>query len=289
MCWRGVFCFSTRFIRNLHTKLIQIPLPTAILHTQPIAKIVSPQFDIEKLNQYTLSCEISDDSFLCKIIEPLDNEVIVYEKYEYITQKESNSTTNYLSSIYETHDFLKSLKWKSVEIVIDNQSFTLIPLDLFKKEYATRYLQLAKGSQLTEEEEVHTFTHENLGIVNVYNSDRELYNWLSDTYPLVQINFKHKTSQLIDFGVFTSKAQTAFLYFGNQHFIMVITTNGTLKFCNRFAYKTSEDLVYYVLFVLNELEIELDEIILRLNGNISDTSENYKLLYQYLPNVKINL
>jgi Protein of unknown function (DUF3822) len=91
-------------------------LPTAILHIQPIAKTESPRFDIEKLNQYILSCEISDASFLCKVIEPLDNEVIITEKYEFSTQKESISTTDYLSSIYETHDFFKSLKWKSVEI-----------------------------------------------------------------------------------------------------------------------------------------------------------------------------
>ncbi len=236
-----------------------------------------------------LSCEISESSFFCKIIEPLDNEVIITEKYQFPNQKETISITDYLSSIYETHDFLKSLKWKSVEIIIDNQSFTLIPLDLFKKEYTNRYLQLAKGHQLTDDEEVHTYTHEDLEIVNVYSSDRNLYNWLSDTYPLVDMTFKHKTSQLIEFGVSTSKAQTSFLYFGNQHFTMVITANGTLKFCNRFAYKTSQDLVYYVLFVLNELEIEPDEIILRLSGNIIEQSEDFELLTQYLTNVKINI
>ncbi len=264
-------------------------MPTAILHIQPIAKTESPRFDIEKLNQYILSCEISDSSFFCKVVEPLDNEAIITEKYKFPIQKEPISTTGYLASIYEKHDFLKSLKWKSVEIIIDNQSFTLIPLDLFKKEYTPRYLQLAKGIQLTDEEEIHTYTHEDLGIVNVYCSDRELYNWLSDTYPLVEMNFKHKTSQLIEFGVVTSKAQTAFLHFGNQYFTMVITANGTLKFCNRFAYKTSQDLVYYVLFTMNELEIEPDEIILRLNGDISESSTDFELLNQYLPNVKINL
>lgn len=264
-------------------------MPTAILHIQPIAKTESPRFDIEKLNQYILSCEISDTSFFCKVIELLDNEVITTEKYDFPTKKESISTTDYLASIYETHDFLKSVKWKSVEIIVDNQWFTLIPLDLFNKEYTTRYLQLAKGNQITAEEEVHTYTHEDLGIVNVYSSDRELYNWLSNTYPLVEINFKHKTSQLIDFGVFTSKVQTAFLHFGYQYFTMVITANGTLKFCNRFAYKTSQDLVYYVLFAMNELEIEPNEIILTLNGNIDETSEDFELLNQYLPKVKINL
>ena len=264
-------------------------MPTAILHIQPSAKTESPRFDIEKLNQYKLSCEISESSFSCKIIEPLDNEVVVTEKYEFPTQKETVIITDYLSSIYETHDFLKSLKWKSVEIIIDNQSFTLIPTDLFKKEYTNRYLQLVKGQQLTDSEEVHIYTHEDLGIVNVYSSDRALYNWLSDNYPLVDMFFKHKTSQLIEFGLSTSKAQTAFLHFGNQHYTMVITTNGMLKFCNRFAYKTPQDLVYYVLFTMNELEIEPDEIILRVNGNIIEQSEDFELLSQYLPNVKISL
>lgn len=264
-------------------------MPATILHIQPVAKTESPRFDIEKLSQYTLSCEISESSFYCKIIEPLDNEIIVIEKYEFPTQKESVSVTDYLSSIYETHDFLKSLKWKSIEIIIDNQSFTLIPNDLFKKEYTNRYLQLAKGQQLTDFEEVHTYTHEDLEIVNVYSSNRDLYNWLSDTYPLMDMTFKHKTSQLIEFGIYTSKAQTAFLYFGNHHFTLVVTANGTLKFCNRYAYKTSQDLVYYVLFAMNELEIEPDEIILRINGNIAEQSEDFELLNQYLPNVKISL
>ena len=264
-------------------------MPTAILHIQPIAKTESARFDIEKLNQYTLSCEISESSFFCKITDSIDNEILISENYEFMSSKENVSVYDYLSSIYETHDFLKSLKWKSVEIIIDNQSFTLVPLDLFKKEYTNRYLQLVRGQQLAETEEVHTYTHENLGIVNVYSSDRDLYNWLSDTYPLVDMTLKHKTSQLIEFGVFTSKAQTAFLYFGNQYFTMVITANGALKFCNRFTFKTPQDLLYYVLFVMNELEIEPDEIILRVSGNITEQSKNFDLLNQYLPNVKLTV
>lgn len=264
-------------------------MPTAILHIQPFAKTESPRFDIEKLNQYTLSCEISDSSFFTKIIEPFDNEVVAAEKYEFSTKKEDLSITDYLSSIYETHDFLKSLKWKSIEIIIDNQSFTIIPLDLFKKEYSNRYLQLAKGRQLTDADEVHTHIDKNSEIVTVYSSDRSLSNWFSDNYPMVDITFMHKSSQLIEKGLTTSKAQTGFLYFGNQHFTLVITANGTLKFCNRFAYKTSQDLVYYILFVMNELEIEPDEILFRLSGNINEQSEDFKLLNQYLPNVKTSL
>jgi hypothetical protein len=264
-------------------------LLTKSLHIEPSLKTESPRFDIEKLNQYKLLCEISETSFYCEVIDSADNQSIVSEKYDFPDAKESTPITQYLQTIYETHDFLKSLKWSSVEIVIDNQAFTLIPKDLFRKEYTIRYLQLAKGVLISDDEEVHTYTHEDLEIINVYSTDRELLNWLSEIYPLVDISYKHKASQLIEFGVLSSKAQTAFLHFGNHHFTMVITVSGTLKFCNRFVNKTSQDLVYYVLFAMNELEIEPDEIILRLYGNIKEQSEDFELLNQYLPNVKIGL
>lgn len=263
-------------------------MQATLTHIPPTTKSASPQFDIEKLNQYTLSCEISESSFYFEVLDSADNQSVASEKYNFPAIKESISITTYLESIYETHDFLKSLKWKSIEIVIDNQSFTLVPVDLFKKEYTSLYWQLAKGTFISDEEEIHTHTHEDLGIINIYGSNRSLYNWLSNTYPLMEITFKHKTSQLIDYALFTSKAQTAFIYFGNHHFTMVITANGILKFCNRFAYKTSQDLVYYILFTMNELEIEPDEIFLKFYGNINEQSEDFQVISQYLTNIKIS-
>ncbi|MCU0470935.1 MAG: DUF3822 family protein [Arcicella sp.] len=259
---------------------------TKNLYIEPSIKTISPKFDIEKLNHYKLLCEVSETTFACQVIDLADGEIISSENYEF----PSDSTTiPSLRAIYETHDFLKSLKWDNIEIVIDNQFFTLIPTDLFKKEYAVKYLQLAKGDYVNPDEELHTNIHQDLGVVNIYSTSRELYNWFSEVYPLVELSYKHKTSQLIDFGVSSSKAQTAFLYFNNRCFTMVITVNGTLKYCNRFSYKTPQDLVYYILFVMNELGIEPDEIFLRLYGNISEQSEEFELMNEYLPNVKIGI
>lgn len=264
-------------------------MQTATLHIPPSSKFEIPGFDIEKLYQYQLSCEISDNSFSCLVVDIMDNQTVVAERYDFPVSQGFHPISFYLQQIYATHDFLKSMKWKAIEIIIDNQSFTLVPTDLFKKEYTIRYLQLAKGTNITDEEEVDTYIHEELGIVNIYSANRELYNWFSRTYPLVDLKYQHKTSQMIDLAIFTSKAQTAFLYFGNHHFTMVITANGFLKFCNRFEFKTAQDLVYYVLFTINELEIEPDEIILRLYGNIKEQTEQFDLLNQYLTNVKIGI
>ena len=84
-------------------------MPTTLLHILPTAKSASSRFDIEKLNQYTLSCEISESSFYCEVLESADNQLVASERYDFPEVKESVFIIQYLESIYETHDFLKSL------------------------------------------------------------------------------------------------------------------------------------------------------------------------------------
>lgn len=262
-------------------------MKTDTLHILPQTKFISPYFDTKKINQYQLFCELSETFFHFWVKDSLNASLIALESFQLPIEPHCSSITDSLNIVFGEHEFLKSLKWKTVSITIDNQSFTLLPVALFKKEYTNKYLQLAKGQMIEEEEEVRLKVHSDLALINIYSSSRKLYNWFQEIYPLLDLQYQHLSSQLIDYAVNSSKAQTAFLYFGKNSFTLVITINGALKFCNRFIYQTSEDLVYYVLFVMNELEIEPDEIFIRLYGNIEKESEVFTLLNQYLPKVKI--
>ena len=262
-------------------------MKTDTLHILPQVKFISPNFDIKKINQYQLGCELSETHFYFFVKDSLDKSLIALESYHFPVEPHCHSLIANLEMIFGQHDFLKSLKWKSISITIDNQSFTLLPIALYKKEYINKYLQLAKGQVLEADEEVRTNIHPDLALINIYSSNRQLFNWFEEAYPLLNLQYQHLSSQLIDFALTSSRAQTAFLHFGETAFTMVVSINGVLKFCNRFHYKTSEDLVYFVLFVMNELEIEPDEIFIRLYGNIDKESEEFILLNQYLPKVKI--
>ncbi|MEA5139218.1 DUF3822 family protein [Arcicella rigui] len=257
------------------------------IHIVPQIKYISQQFDAEKIHQYQLFAEISDNYFHFWVVEHTSKSLLALESFVLPVQLSFSSPTDNLSQIFSQHDFLKSLKWKSVKITIDNHSFTLLPVALFRKEYTNKYLQLAKGQFIGDDEEVRQRLHPSLEMLNIYSCERKLYNWLAETYPLVDLEYEHLSSELIEFALRSSKSQSAFIYVGSGAFTLVITLNGTLKFCNRFVYATPEDLAYYVLFVMSELGIEPDEIFLRLYGNIEKDAEEYKVLTQYLPKVKI--
>ena len=77
-------------------------MQTATLHIPPSSKFESPGFDIEKLNQYQLSCEISDNSFSCLVVDIMDNQRVVSEKYDFPESEDTHPITFYLQQIYAT-------------------------------------------------------------------------------------------------------------------------------------------------------------------------------------------
>jgi Protein of unknown function (DUF3822) len=250
--------------------------------------MISPDFDQNNISEYHLSIEISDLLFRFNIKKPSENEILVQEEHDIIVQNNADYLIEELQKIYQSHDFLGSKRWKKIDITFDNQSFTLVPNKLFQKEYATRYLQLAKGYAIDSgEEEVIETVHKDLELVNIFSADKKLFDWLSEVYPFMNVYYWHSTSKLINYGIENSKAQTAFIHLEKETFIMVITMGGNLKFCNRFSYQTSQDLLYFIIFVLNEQNIKTDEIFLRISGKIQQDSEHYELISKYLPNVSI--
>jgi len=71
---------------------------------------------------------------------------------------------------------------------------------------------------------------------------------------------------------------------GNQ-FEIVVVENKKLILYNSFEYQTKEDLVYYILFVAEQLKQNPEDFDLELYGEIEPYSEIYALIYKYVRNV----
>jgi hypothetical protein len=60
-----------------------------------------------------------------------------------------------------------------------------------------------------------------------------------------------------------------------------------LMFYNRFDFATKEDVIYYLLFTIDQLKLNPEEIPVVITGNISEDNDNYKIIYKYVRNVSI--
>ena len=65
-----------------------------------------------------------------------------------------------------------------------------------------------------------------------------------------------------------------------------VVENEQLQLFNIFEYHSKEDFIYYVLFVFEQLKLDVETTIIHLSGNIDKNDELFNLIYTYVRHVE---
>jgi Protein of unknown function (DUF3822) len=255
----------------------------------PTLEIKDEHFDADRLADYELCLEIGDARFRYGVFETTSKAFRWLADYSFSSLLNENQLLNSLHQLYLEHPVLGSNRWKSIKVVINNATFTLIPEDFFRKEYATQYVQIMRGSALRDQEMVLSHPIANSAARNVFVADRLLWEWLQHTYSMHRITIFHQSSALIAGTTLLANSlgkTVACMYFEDDMLTLCIVKEGQLLFCNKYLHKAATDLTYYVLFVLNTLHILPSVLYCELSGEITPYSESYQLLQKFLPNLR---
>ena len=66
---------------------------------------------------------------------------------------------------------------------------------------------------------------------------------------------------------------------------IVVLENNQLILFNTFSYNTKEDFIYYILFVAEQLNLNVNEFSLHFTGKVNIEDAIYKTTYKYIKNV----
>jgi len=281
---------------------VQLQTPPILTPTVAIRdeRFRDERFDASLAGNYHLCLEMSKDRFRFSVLEPVEPTVrlrssdgaadglncLWLEDYAFPTLLTDNPLIPSLQAIYQEHPVLQATYWKQITLSVNTPSFTLIPSVLFRKEYATAYLQFMRGNALTATEQAHAYIHAQEGFHSVFSVDVQWLDWLAGTYPLQQIKLAHQTSALIQAtGDSPSGIPSVMLYFEDNYVTILHRQDGALRFCNKFGYRTANDLAYFVLYVLSELKLDAKQIQVILFGEITSFADTYVALERFLPNL----
>ncbi|WP_229310935.1 DUF3822 family protein [Larkinella soli] len=234
-----------------------------------------------------LCLEMGRDRFRFCVVDPSTRTCFWLEDYTFPSLLTENLLLPSLQSIYQDHPVLQNGFWKSVTVSVNSPAFTLVPSRLYRKEYASHYLQLMRGSALPSSEHALAFVHAREGFHSVFTIENALTDWLAATYPLQQIRLIHQSSALLQASAALDASlpeqQNLYLYFEEENVTIIYRRNRALRFCNRFAFKNTNDLVYYILYVIHELKTDPKQIQAVLLGEITPFAETYGALERFLP------
>ena len=174
------------------------------------------------------------------------------------------------------------------EIVVlhNNNLNAFVPSSLFDANYLASYLQYN-----TKVFETDFFTFDTISpyeINNIYVPFVNINNFLLDQYE----SFEYKNSnsilvnKLLDLAKNNEEKQI-FVHIQKNTFELVIIKNQELLLFNSFNYTAPEDLIYFILFSCEQLQLNPEMISVKILGNCLESDSNYKIIHKYIRNCSL--
>tara|TARA_B100002019_G_scaffold32573_1_gene26504 strand:- start:280 stop:1104 length:825 start_codon:yes stop_codon:yes gene_type:complete len=227
-------------------------------------------FDSLQISNYHLSIELSEKSISYCIVDK--------NKYRcYLLFSQNYESQNLLKILNEDEFITREFLSKSISFV--NFPNTLIPKELYNEKDKKNIFSV--NHSLTNEELV--IDELKSKIINLYAIPNTIFQTVKNVIPEAII--RSNSSILINnFLSLNNLQETMFLFLKDSYINIVVTKGDGLIFQNKFEYQTKEDLLFYVLFSIQQLNFSNEEINTVIYGNIS--KEEYNILYQYIRNIK---
>ena len=175
--------------------------------------------------------------------------------------------------------------FNDVLVIHQNELATLVPAELYDAEHKVDYLKfnskILRNDFITEDEIVVNNS------VNVYVPYVNINNYIFDTFG--EFVYKHSSSVLIE-SILQNPEVTedpiVYININKSTLELLVVENNKLQLINVFEYHSKEDFIYYVLFVFEQLNLDVETTNVELSGNVSIGDELFTMLYIYVRHVR---
>ena len=240
--------------------------------------IETGNFDINLSSDYHLSIQLGIEHFSYCLLNTTSF------TYDYVKKYPLNSKDNTAIEISEiiNEDAILKANFFSQSVAFTNLPSTLVPSKLYKEEEAktllafnTKFIGKVLADKIISQQ-----------AYLIYSVPESILTIVSNFFP--EAKYKAQESILIQqYSQLNNGKKNAYLYLNEQKVSLTIFNTDKMIFNNSFKYINKEDLLYYILFSFEQLNISPETIDLTVFGNIEDTDESFSLMYEYIRNIKL--
>ena len=173
-----------------------------------------------------------------------------------------------------------------VTLVLNNKLSVLIPDDLYEENNCLDYLKF--NSRLITNDTASSDYVEELDTHNIYIAYGNITNYLIEKFGSFEY-FHYSTVLLKKLYSETLNDEKLRFYVNiNKSYLNIIIFDGRkLDYINTFEYETKEDILYFILFVMEQNKMVNDETKINLIVKKEFLEENYSYLSKFIKNIDI--
>ena len=233
-------------------------------------------------NYKKLSIQVALNGLSFCVFDTLNEKILDLQEVKF------NYTQSLEDQLWRTFvDFPSSTKpYDEIMVLHDNNFNTFVPKPLFDENYLGSYLQYNTKvfeSDFFAFDEIETYQMNNVHVPLV-----NVNNFLIDQFG--SFEYKNVNTVLVSKALDLSRNKTekqVYVHLQETHFEIVVTNNLKLLLYNSFEYKTPEDFVYYLLFTLEQLQLNPETVSVFLLGKISEDHPCFEIAYRYVRNISL--
>ena len=230
-----------------------------------------------------LSIQFNLDGFSFSIYNIISKKEVYFREYEFEnSQVTPENLLLKIKDIFNTDTQLQN-DFSSVIVIHQNNLSVLVPSRYFNKKELASYLNF-NIKKLT----IDYIAFDSLEVLeskNIYIPYVNINNYLFQNFG--EFEYKHHSTVLIEklLNSTNNKEQTMFVNVSKTSLDIVVIENNQLILFNTFSYDTKEDFIYYILFVAEQLNLNVNKFSLHFTGKVNLEDAIYKITYKYIKNV----
>ena len=212
-------------------------------------------FNQAEAYRHALCMELQNDTFRFSVIEKKKKKSVLEKSFTLL----SFSKTELLKVL---EDPIFNQNFKTFSLSVSSNRHTLVPVSIFNSSKPKDIFALNHQAPI---DNLDYNRIPELGIVSIY----EIPIWIKSVFviKMPRVKIIHTSTTLLK-GIFN---QTVFspklhVFWQDNSFYLVITSKGKLEYFNLFQSNEISDLVYHILFILEQKELQLKDLALHLYG-----------------------
>lgn len=243
-------------------------------------KTIQKSNSLNKYNSKALSIQISLSGLSFCILNRQSNSIEYLKSVPFDKKATPFDVLERLITTLDTNTIFEQ-KFQSVLLIYQNELSICVPKPLFNEDNSADYLKFNAKILNTDFIAYDDILANNS--VNVFVPYVNINNYIFDRFGVFE--YKHASTVLIQTLLQKeTKSKNAILYInvGNNQFEIIAVDKGELMFYNSFEHQTKEDFIYFILFAVEQLQLNPETVPIKLMGDISKNDEYFEILYKYI-------
>jgi hypothetical protein len=250
-----------------------------------IKKEINKDLSATENSYHKLSIQVSLNGLSFCILDTIANELSLSHSLPFKREVSPFDLHREIRQSFRDEGVL-DFSFSEVIAIHRNALFSLVPQPLFDEEQLPNYLKY--NAKILASDHLAYDVIKGLETVNVYVPFTNVNNFLFDLFG--EFEYKHSGTVLLETLIklpSSRQGSICYLHLAESQMDLAVFVSKKLVFYNSFYISGPEDVLYFLLFSLEQLNLDMDSLKLRLLGEVTEEDRVYEFCTEYFENVSL--